>query len=321
MALGGTFLSGCGSSKKSGAKVVARLSHDLSENDPYNKGAVKFAELAKQYTNGHVEIRIFPNHTLASEPEGINMMRTGALSMALIGGNLPTVDPRWLFGALPYLFTSYAQADKVFESEVGKQLLDMLPDNGMVGLSFFVNDFRDVTNSVRPINVPSDLAGMKIRVPQNKAWIATFEALGARPTPTDFGQLYLALKTKVVDGQEGAPSVVLTSKFYETQTYLSVTQHIFMPVPLIVSKKFWDTLDSETQKALRRAAVEAAQYQRALVRDEGAQDIQKLQSMGMKVNTVDRQPFIDATRGVYDQLSGQVPGLADIVKKIRSVTA
>ncbi len=315
---GALFAARSARAQGSGKKVTARLSHDLAADDPYNHGALRFAELVGKYTNGEIDVQVFPNHVLASEPEDIRQMRGGSLDLALIGGNLPSIDPRWSYGALPYLFKTYEGADKVYEGDVGHELLDSLGEFGLVGLSFFTNGYRHVTNSKRPIVKPKDMDGLKIRVPQNEAWIATFRALGANPTPMDFGQLYMALKTKVVDGQEGAASVILTMKFYEGQNYLALTAHIFQPVPLIAGKKFWDTLSKDAQEALRRAALESARYERGLVKEADTSSIEKLKSLGVQVSEVNKPAFVATTKPVYPELEAKIPGLKAIVNKIEA---
>jgi tripartite ATP-independent transporter DctP family solute receptor len=302
-------------------KITIRLVHDLAAADPRQTGALRFAELAAKYTNGEVEVQVFPNHVLATEQESIRQMRNGSLAMGLLGGNVATIDPIWAFFGMPYLFTSYEAADKVFESETGRDILGMLPKYGLVGLSFFCDGFRDVTNSRNPIVEPKDMAGLKIRVPNSESWIATFKALGANPTPMDFGQLYMALKTKVVDAQEAAPSTILTQKFYEGQSYLSLTGHIFQPVVMTVSKTFWDGLPKDVQAALQKAATESARFDRKLTRETSDQVVAKLRSLGIKVNEVDKPAFIKQTESVYTELGAKIPGLTELVQKIRKAQA
>jgi TRAP-type transport system periplasmic protein len=302
-------------------KITIRLVHDLAAADPRQSGALRFAELAARYTNDEVEVQIFPNHVLATEQESIRQMRNGSLAMGLLGGNVAILDPIWAFFGMPYLFTSYDGADKVFEGDAGREILGMLPKYGLVGLSFFCDGFRHVTNSRNPIVEPKDMAGLKIRVPNSEAWIATFKALGANPTPMDFGQLYMALKTKVVDAQEGAPSTILTQKFYEGQAYLSLTGHIFQPVVMTMSKTFWDGLSKDVQAALQKAASESATYDRKLVRQTSDQGITQLRSLGIKVNDVDRPAFIKQTDSVYTELGAKIPGLTELVRKIRAAQA
>lgn len=306
---------GSGSKKK---QIVARLSHDLAVDDPYNKGALKFASLADKYTDGGVKVKVYPNASLAPEPEDVKLMKSGALSMALIGGSLPDVDPRWNWQTLPYLFPSYASANKAFESPDGQKILASLSDFGMVGLSYFTNGYRNITNSKHPIVTPADLEGMKIRVSKNRAMIATMEALGARPTAIDHDQLFLALKTKVVDAQEGAASSTLFGKYYEVQKYLSLTKHVFLAVPLVVSSKFWDGLDSDTKKQLSKAAVEAARYERGLVEQADKVDNERLRQKGMIVNSPDLAPFKSATQQVYTKLESDIDGLSKWVGELKA---
>jgi tripartite ATP-independent transporter DctP family solute receptor len=308
-------------SNEAGKKITARLVLDLAVDDPRTKGVMHFAELAAKYTNGEVEVQVFPNDTLATEMQAIRLMRNGSLSMATVGGALASLDPIWSFIGLPYLFKSYEDAEKLFTSSVALDILDMLTKFDLVGLAFFSDGFRDVTNSRRPIVEPSDMAGLKIRVVNSASWISTFRALGANPTPMDFGQLYIALKTKVVDAQEGAPTTILLQKFYETQSYLSLTEHIFQPVPLIVSKIFWDGLSKDIQTELQKAAHEATEQERQLVRATSQSSVDKLGTLGLKVNEVHKAAFVKQTESVYPEVEAGIPGLADLVRKIRDVQA
>jgi len=324
-ALGAAGVSGIGLASRParavGKKITARLVLDLAQDDPRTKGVQRFADLVAKYTDNHVEVQIFPNDILTTEAQAIRLMRDGSLSMATVGGALASLDPMWSFIGMPYLFQSYESAEKLFEGPTASELLNLLPKYDLIGLSFFSDGFRDVTNSRRPIVEPADLAGLKIRVVNSPAWIATFRALGANPTPMDFGQVYMALKTRVVDAQEAAPTTTLMNKFYEGQAYLSLTRHIFQPVPLIAGKKFWDGLPNDVQVAMQKAAPEATRFQRQLIKTATEASLDQLRTRGMKINEVDKPAFIKATASVYSEVEANVPGLADLIAKIRAAQA
>jgi tripartite ATP-independent transporter DctP family solute receptor len=167
---------------------------------------------------------------------------------------------------------------------VGKALLARLPEKGLVGLAFFDLGFRNVTNSKRPITKAEDMDGLKLRVIPNPVFLDTFKSFKANPVPMPFAELYSALETKAVDGQENPYSVILSNKMFEVQKYLSATNHVYAANIILVSKKFWDKLSPVEQKILQDAALEARDYQRKVSREVAGKAVDELKAKGMQFN-------------------------------------
>jgi TRAP-type transport system periplasmic protein len=183
----------------------------------------------------------------------------------------------------PFLFSTPQEADAVVDGPFGKGLHAKLADRGIVGLGYWELGFRNVTNGRRAINKVEDLAGLKLRVIPNPINIDWVKALDANPTPLAFTELYAALETKAVDGQENPLSVILANKFAEVQKHLALTNHQYNPQSVIVSKKFWDTLSAAEKQIVQDAANEAGKYQRQVSRDLAATQLADLKKAGMQV--------------------------------------
>jgi TRAP-type transport system periplasmic protein len=279
-----------------------RWGHLNNTDHPVSFGVKKFAEIVAEKSGGKLRVREFPSNQLGSEVQqtaalqgGVQEMQSPA-STTLVG----IVKEFGLFD-LPFIVSTPQQADALVDGPVGKALLAKLPEKGLVGLAFWDLGFRNVTNSRRPITKAEDLSGVKLRVMPNPVYIDTFKTFGANPLPMSFSELYTALETKTVDGQENPFSVILSNKFYEVQKYLSKTNHTYSTNIILVSKKFWDTLSPADQKILQDAAIEARDYQRKVSREQADKAIADLGSHGMQVNDitpVELNRMRDATKDI-----------------------
>jgi tripartite ATP-independent transporter DctP family solute receptor len=184
---------------------------------------------------------------------------------------------------LPLTFNSELEADAVLDGPLGQKLLAKLPEKGLIGLGYWENGFRHVTNSRRAINKADDLAGLKLRVIQNPLFLETFGALGANATPMPFTELYSAMEQAAVDGQENPPATILASKFYEVQKHLVLSRHMYSAWVLLMSKKTWDGLSAQEQKIVQEAAREATLYERKTIRAFSDKSLGELKKLGMQV--------------------------------------
>jgi tripartite ATP-independent transporter DctP family solute receptor len=187
---------------------------------------------------------------------------------------------------LPFLFGNYAEADAVLDGPVGKRLLELLPDKGLIGLAYWDHGFRIVSNSRRPITKVEDFAGMKLRVPQSTIFIDTFTALGANAVPMPIPELYGALESKAMDGQENPYAAVEALKLQEVQKFASATNHAYNPLVVVFSKMKWDKLTAADRQILMDAAAEAGAYERKVSREANEKAAESLKAKGMQVNTV-----------------------------------
>jgi len=221
---------------------------------------------------------------------------------------------------LPYLFANEKEADVVLDGPVGKALLDKLPSKGLVGLCYWESGFRNLTNSKRPIAKADDAQGLKIRTIQNPVFLDTLNALGSNAVPMPFTELYTALESKALDGQEGPYATIYTSKLYEVQKYLSPTQHIYGVVVVIVSKKFWDRLSATEKKIMQDSCVEARDYERKVNREMGPKALAELKAKGMSFNEItpdEMAKFRAKVKPVVDKHSKQLS--EDLVRQANAV--
>jgi TRAP-type transport system periplasmic protein len=184
----------------------------------------------------------------------------------------------------PFLFNNAKEADAVLDGPIGTKVMNKLQDKGLVGLAYWENGFRNLTNSKRPVTKVEDLEGIKLRVMQNNVYLDSFKTLGANAVPLPFSELFSALETKTVDGQENPYNTILSSKFYEVQKYLTVSNHVYSPWIVLVSKKWWDGLSKDEQKILSDAAKASRDFERKDTREEGAKALADLKGKGMQIN-------------------------------------
>jgi tripartite ATP-independent transporter DctP family solute receptor len=186
----------------------------------------------------------------------------------------------------PFLFSNAKEADAVLDGPLGEKVMAKLQEKGLVGLAYWENGFRNLTNSKRPVTKAEDLDGIKLRVMQNNVYLDSFKLLGANAVPLPFSELFSALETKTVDGQENPFNTILSSKFYEVQKYLSVTNHVYSPWIVLVSKKWWDQLSKPEQKVLLDAARASRDFERKDTREEATRALADLKAKGMQINEV-----------------------------------
>jgi len=297
--------------------IALKVGHVLAPTHPYQLGLEKFAQLVKEKTNGQVTVDVFPSSQLGNEREMIEALQMGTLEMTLVStAPLAGFSNKFLVFDLPFIFTDRQQAYDTVDGPIGQEMLDSLSNNGIIGLAYWENGFRHVTNSKRPILKPDDVKGLKIRTMENKIHMASFRTIGADPTPMAFGELYTALQQKTVDGQENPLANIYTSKFYEVQKYISLTGHFYAAAPLLISKSKWDTLPANVQQAIKEAALEARDYQRALVREADAKLAEDLKAAGMEVTEVNKDEWMAAMAPVYKQFEAEIG--ADVIEKVRN---
>ena len=202
---------------------------------------------------------------------------------------------------LPYMYPSKEVALDVLNGDAGDEMLARLENQGLVGLGWMENGLRHITNNVRPIKTPEDLQGIKLRTMKVPAHVDTFKALGANPTPMNFGEVYSALQQGVIDGQENPVALIDSQRFYEVQKHVSLTGHVFTVYIPVVGEWFWSGLTEDQQSLLREAMTDAAAYQQELVNAEEAGQLQKIRDAGVNVVELDaaaRQVFSDQTQEV-----------------------
>ena len=307
-----------GAAGTSAPKVELKVGITLTMESHYAKGLVELDRLLRQYSNGSVTLEIFPDSQLGGERDLIESVSMGTVPMALIStGPVPNFFPEFAVLDLPYLFPTPQIAYQALDGEVGTALLNQLPSKGLLGLGFWENGVRHVTNSQREIKTPADLKGLKIRTMENDIHMTTYRHYGASPTPMPMGEVFLALQQKVVDGQENPAINILTSKLNEVQAYMSLTGNFYSPSLLFMNKGIFDKATKEQQDVILRASKEAKDWQRKYSQDNTADAIAKIKAGGTRVTEVDLSVWIAGSQGTYKDYEGKLN--QDYINKIRAI--
>jgi tripartite ATP-independent transporter DctP family solute receptor len=287
------------------AERTVKVSYVVPKDHPYGLGIAKFTDLVAAKTGGKMKVRGYADGQLGAEVQSLSAAKGGVLEMAVVStaAAATTVKDFGLFD-LPYLFNDSKEADAILDGAVGQRALGKLMDTGLFGLCYWENGFRHVTNSRRPIQKLEDFKGLKIRTIQNPVFIDVFNTLGANATPLAFTEVYSALDSKAIDGQETPYSSIYTSRFFEVQKYVSETKHIYGAAVVVVSRKLWDALSSDEKKALQEGCNEARDYERSVNREQDPKLVAELKAKGMQYNDVrpeERARIRDALKPVYDK--------------------
>ena len=251
---------------------------------PLEMGAVKFAELVAAKTGGRIKVNVFAGGVLGGDAANVSALQGGTVEVLMLNsGILASQVKDFEVFDFPFMFASAKEADAVVDGPFGQKLHARLADKGIIGLAYTELGFRNVTNSKKAIHTVEDFAGLKLRVIPNAINVDWVKALGANPTPLPFPEVYAALEQKAIDGQENPVSVIATSKFYEVQKFMTLTNHQYNPQSVIFSKKVWDSLSPAEKKIVDEAADEATKYQRQQARAAVAVNMDVLKKGGMTV--------------------------------------
>ena len=266
---------------------LIRFGYGLNEQSNQGRAVKVFADAVEKMSEGKMKVRAIGAAALGSDVQMQSAVAGGAQEM-MVGSTatlIGTVKEMAIWDT-PFLFNNTKEADAVLDGAVGQKVIDKLPSKGLVGLVYWENGFRNLTNNTRPVTRMEDLNGIKLRVMQNTIFLDSFKSLGANAIPLPFSELFGALETKTVDGQENPFNTILSSKFFEVQRFLSVTNHVYSPWIVLVSKKWWDQLSATEQKILQDAAKISREFERKDTRAEADRALADLKSKGMQINEV-----------------------------------
>ena len=264
--------------------VRLRFAHPHPDSDSWAKCAKLFAEKVKERSNGAMTVQVIGNGTLGSDPTTISAARGGTLDIALTGNPFFTgLAPKLNALDLPFLFRDRAQVTKVLDGKIGESLKAELEPSNLVVLGFWDIGFRNVSNSRHAVKGPDDMRGLKIRTTPNPAHIKAFQLLGANPVPMPFTELFTAMETRTVDGQENPTTLILNARMYEVQKYLSLTRHAYTAGILAMSKIRLSALAPAQQEIVRSVAAELTPVQREMNEDAEASSVATLKEKGMEV--------------------------------------
>lgn len=259
----------------------------LNADHPQGLAVEFFGKRVNEMSAGKMTVKLFAGGALGNDVTMVSALQGGTQEMTVPDtGTLGSQIKEFGVINLPFTFHSGAEADKVLDGPFGQKLLAALPDKGLIGLGYWENGFRNVSNSRRDIKTAADFEGLKLRVIQNPLYIETFKALGVNATPMPFPEVFTALETKTVDGQENPAATILSSKFYEVQKNVVLSKHIYSVWVPLFSKKIWDTYTASEQTILRKAAIEAQAYERVIIRAYDGKALDDLKARGMTITSL-----------------------------------
>ena len=264
---------------------LIRFGYGLNEQSNQGRAAKVFADEVAKLSGGKMKVRAIGAAALGPDNQMQQALIGGAQEM-MVGSTatLVGITKEMALWDTPFLISNVKEADILLDGPIGDKVRNKLQEKGLVGLAYWENGFRNLTNSKRAITKMEDMQGIKLRVMQNNVFLSTFQTLGANAIPLAFSELFSALETKTVDGQENPFNTILSSKFYEVQKYMTVTNHVYSPWIVTVSKKYWDQLSKDEQKVLSDAAKTSRDFERKDTRAEAAKAMADLKAKGMEIN-------------------------------------
>ena len=301
------------------AQTVFKIGWVNTIDSHYGVGVTTFGDEIFKRTNGRYKLQYFPSGALGGEREMLEAVQLGTQDMIITStGPVGNFVPETRIVDIPYLFRDYDHARKVLDGPIGQDILAKFPSKGLVAITWMENGFRHITNSKRPVKTPDDVKGLKIRTMENKVHMEAFKAMGALPTPMNMNELFTALQTGTVDGQENPIPVILTNKLYTVQKYVTLDSHVYSPAMIIINKDLWNKISDADKAAFKEAAKLALAANRKKVNDDEANGIEIMQKAGMEViNKVDSAAFQKAVASAYATYNKEF-GEANI-KKIMDV--
>ena len=264
---------------------LIRFGYGLNEQSNQGRAAKVFADAVDKASGGKMKVRAIGAAALGPDTQMQQALIGGAQEM-MVGSTatLVGITKEMAIWDTPFMIANTKEADAMLDGPIGDKIKAKLQEKGLVGLVYWENGFRNLTNSKRAINKMEDLEGVKLRVMQNNVFLSSFQTLGANAIPMAFSELFSALETKTVDGQENPFNTILSSKFYEVQKYMTVTNHVYSPWIVTVSKKWWDQLSKDEQKVLMDAAKISRDFERKDTREEASRAMGDLKAKGMQIN-------------------------------------
>ena len=291
------------------AEFTYKYANNLPVTHPMNLRAREMADQIKAETNGRLEINIFPSSQLGSDTDTLSQLRSGGVEFFTLSGLiLSTLVPAASINGIGFAFPDYASVWKAMDGELGAYVRQQIAKVGLVAMEkIWDNGFRQTTASTKPINTPDDLRGMKIRVPPSPLWISMYKAFEAAPTSINFNEVYTALQTKVVDGQENPLAIVATAKLYEVQKYCSLTNHMWDGFWFLANRRAWDRLPQDLRTVAAKHINAAGEREREDVFKLNATLREELSGKGMAFNQPEPGPFREKLRkaGFYTEWKGK----------------
>jgi tripartite ATP-independent transporter DctP family solute receptor len=296
------------------AQTEIKFGHVGEPGSLFDQSAQEFAKRANAKLGTKAKVVVYGSSQLGGDGELLKKLKLGTVDLALPSTVMSSTVPAFGLFEMPYLVKDREQMAKIRDQVVNPMLVPQAEKAGYHILAIWENGFRQITNNKRPIKVPEDLQGIKLRVPGGTWRVKMFKAYGANPSPMPFSEVFVALQTGVMDGEENPLAQIYPARFYEVQKYLSMTGHVYTPA-YVTAGASWSRLPADVQKILKDTAVEMQPevYKIAAGLDESL--YKKLKDVGMQINDADKEAFIKASKPIYDEFAKEIPGGKELIDK------
>ncbi|MGA1528033.1 MAG: TRAP transporter substrate-binding protein, partial [Burkholderiaceae bacterium] len=301
------------------AQTEIKFGHVGNPGSLFEASANEFARIANAKLGNKTKVVVYGSSQLGGDKEMVQKLKLGTLDFALPSSVMTSeVD---LFGIfdMPYLVANRDHMKRIEKEVVQPTLFPLAEQKGLKVLSVWENGYRHITNNKRPIVKPADLQGVKLRTPKGKWRVKMFQAYGANPTPMSFSEVFTALQTGVMDGQENPLTQIYSGKFQEVQKYLSMSGHVYTPAFPAASVKRFNSYPADVQKALTEAAVETQAFVYKTAMQMEVELLDKIKAAGTKVNEVDSKAFVAASKAIYEEFGQDVKGGSDLISKAQAL--
>jgi tripartite ATP-independent transporter DctP family solute receptor len=300
-------------------KIILKYGHVGKPGSLFEASVEEFAKRANAKLGDMAEVQTFGSSQLGKDKELLQKLKLGQITFSLPSSVMSSVADEFGVFEMPYIIKDREHMKRV-QGAIGESVLQKASNaKGYQILAYWENGFRNITNNTRPINTPDDLKGVKLRTPKGAWRVKMFKLYGANPTPMAFSEVFTALKTNVIDGQENPYAQIWSAKFQEVQKYLSITGHVYTPAYVLVSNEHFAKLPADIQKILTETAQETQAYVYELAAQLEKDLLQNLIDGGITVNTADKDAFIAASKPIYDEFSTSIDGGAELIKTVQDL--
>ena len=302
------------------AGLVLKFGHVGNPGSLFEASVNEFAACSNKALAGKAEVQTFGSSQLGKDKELLQKLKLGQITFSLPSSVMSSVADEFGVFEMPYIIKDREHMKRV-QTKLGDTFQKAVQAKGYRIIGYFENGFRHITNNTRPIEKPADLAGIKLRTPKGAWRVKMFKLYGANPTPMAFSEVFTALQTGVIDGQENPYAQIASAKFQEVQKYLSITGHVYTPAYILVSESNYSKLPDDVRAGLEKCATEtqAFVYETAARLEGELLDV--IKAAGVAVNNADNAAFIEASKPIYDEFASSVPGGADLIKTVQSLAA
>lgn len=299
-------------------KLILKFGHVGNPGSLFEASVNEFARCSNAALGEKAEVQAFGSSQLGDDKELLQKLKLGQITFALPSSVMSSVSPSFGVFEMPYIIKNREHMKRV-QAELGDTFNKAAEDKGYRIIGYMENGFRNITNNLRPINKPSDLAGIKLRTPKGEWRLKMFQLYGANPTPMAFSEVFTALQTGVIDGQENPYAQIASAKFQEVQKYLSVTNHVYTPAYILVADKEYAKLPDDVRSALEKCGTDTRDFVYTTAAKLESELLDVIKAAGVQVNEADNAAFVEASKPIYDEFSKTVDGGADLIAKVRGL--